>query len=77
MEVVIDILKKNNSQIIELPKDFNLDCKKVKIIAKGNYLIIEPINEVRRGWDEAFKDMRKNCDDELLIDDVFEEDIDV
>ena len=36
-------------------------------------MILKPIKSVREGWDEAFKEMRSNNDDELLIDDVFED----
>ena len=39
--------------------------------------IVNKINKqesnVRAGWSEAFKEMRKNGDDELLIPDVFED----
>lgn len=36
-------------------------------------IIISPIEEPRRGWNEAFKSMNENGDDKLLIPDVFED----
>jgi len=78
MEVITKVFKSGNSQAIRIPKECRLNTDIAKIIVKGNYLIIEPIEKnVRKGWDEAFKKMRKNNDDILLIDDFFEEDIDV
>lgn len=78
MEVIANILQKGDLQIIEIPKEFRLKANKARIVSKGNYFIIEPIKDKpRKGWDEAFKEMRKNSDDTLLINDVFEEDIDV
>ena len=76
METITKVFKSGNSQAIRIPKEFRLNTDKVKIISKGNALIIKPI-ETRKGWDKAFKKMRRNNDDNLLIDDVFEDDIDV
>jgi len=78
MEIITKVFKSGNSQAIRIPKECRLNTDKAKIIVKGDYLIIQPIKKnVRKGWEEAFKQMRKNNDDNLLIDDIFEEDIDV
>ena len=78
MEIITKVFKSGNSQAIRIPKECKLDTDTAKIIVKGDYLIIKPIKKnVRKGWDEAFKKMRENNDDILLIDDFFEEDIDV
>jgi antitoxin MazE len=34
---------------------------------------LKPVKKPRDGWDEAFKKMAERGDDELLIDDVFED----
>lgn len=47
---------------------------KVELILKDDFIILKPISEPRKGWDKAFAEMRKNNDDKLLINDVFEED---
>ena len=78
MEIITKVFKSGNSQAIRIPKECKLNTDTAKIIVKGNCLIIEPIEKnVRKGWNEAFKQMRENNDDTLLIDDFFEEDIDV
>ena len=78
MEVITKVFKSGNSQAIRIPKECRLNTDTAKIIVKGNCLIVQPIEKnVRDHWDEAFKQMRKNNDDALLINDVFEEDIDV
>jgi len=80
MGLITKIFKSGNSQAIRIPKEYRLNTDSAKIVSKGNYLIIEPIQNqknIRKGWDKAFKQMRINNDDTLVIDDVFEEDIDV
>jgi len=64
-----------NSKGIILPKSFLKECfieDKVNIEVKDNHIIISaPDNEKRKGWDEAFKEMARNGDDQLVIPDVF------
>lgn len=45
----------------------------VNLRMEENHIIIEPISQPRSNWGKAFKEMRKNGHDELLIEDVFEE----
>jgi len=78
MEAIAKVFQSGNSQAIRIPKEFRLKTDKVKIISVNDYLIIKPLNqEIRKGWEESFKKMRENNDDTLLIDDVFEDDLDV
>lgn len=44
---------------------------KVELILEKTQIIIKPIAEPRKNWEEAFMQMHKNGDDQLLIDDVF------
>jgi antitoxin MazE len=46
----------------------------VEIILEEGRIILKPIDEPRKNWEHAFKKMSLNEDDELLIDDVFEDD---
>ena len=49
---------------------------KMDVFIEENEIIIKPKFIPRKGWDDAFKLMHINGDDELLIDDVFlDEDI--
>lgn len=46
---------------------------KIELILEKGYIILKPKSEPRKGWDKAFKKMHKNGDDQLLINDVFED----
>lgn len=40
---------------------------------ENNENSVEPNNQPRKGWEELFREMHENGDDELLISDVFED----
>ncbi len=46
---------------------------KVELILEKGYIILKPKAEPRKGWDKAFKKMHENGDDQLLMDDVFDD----
>lgn len=49
---------------------------KIELILEDDCIIIKaikPTNQPRQGWEKAFEKMRQNGDDELLIDDIFED----
>ncbi|WOK07790.1 AbrB/MazE/SpoVT family DNA-binding domain-containing protein [Imperialibacter roseus] len=49
----------------------------VELIFEKDQIVLRPIQQPRKGWDNAFKEMAKEGDDKLLIDDVLaEEDFD-
>ena len=48
----------------------------VNIRLEENFLIIEPVATPRSGWEASFKEMNKNGDDELLMDDIFDDETD-
>lgn len=70
------IIKIGNSKGLRLSKTI---LEKYNIGETGNmrmeenYIIIEPNTKPRTDWVKSFKEMRKNGDDELLIQDIFEE----
>lgn len=72
----IPIIKIGNSKGLRLSKDiltqYNIKDKVELILEKG-YIILKPKSEPRKGWDKAFKQMHRNNDDHLLMDDVFED----
>ncbi|EOZ95799.1 transcriptional regulator/antitoxin, MazE [Indibacter alkaliphilus LW1] len=45
----------------------------MEIILEEDQIILKPKSKPRQGWEEAFKEMHKNGDDVLLIDDVFDD----
>ena len=69
--MIIDIVQIGNSQGIRIPKAILEECginKKIDLEVKGHTITIKPV-EVRKGWEEAFKEMRSKGDDTLLIED--------
>lgn len=46
---------------------------KIELILEKGYIILKPKAEPRKGWDKAFKKMHENGDDQLLMNDVFED----
>lgn len=67
------IIKIGNSQGIRIPKTVLQQCdiqNEVDIEIKGKIIMLKPFRKkAREGWTEAFKQMKKNKDDKLLIDD--------
>ena len=45
---------------------------KVELILEKGYIILKPISKPRKDWEQAFKKMNENGDDQLLFNDVFE-----
>lgn len=72
----VSLIKIGNSKGIRLSKTliekYNLRDKVELILEKG-YIILKPSSQPRKGWDQAFKEMHENRDDELLFNDVFED----
>lgn len=75
----LSIIKIGNSKGLRLSKElltrYNIKDK-VEVILKKDHLVLKPINEPRNNWDQSFKRMHANNDDSLLIDDVFDQDVD-
>ena len=71
----IPIIQIGNSKGFRLSKTllekYNFKDKVEFILEKG-YLILKPISSPRKGWEESFKEMNAEGEDQLLFDDVFE-----
>jgi antitoxin MazE len=72
----VQVVKIGNSKGIRLSKTllerYNIRDK-LEIIFEKGYLILKPVSKPRSGWEEAFKEMHDNKDDQLLFDDVFQD----
>ena len=72
----ISVINIGNSKGIRLSKTilekYSINDKIELILEKG-YIILKPKTEPRKNWEKAFKKMHKNGDDQLLMDDVFED----
>ena len=73
----VSIIKIGNSKGLRLSKTLleKYQIKdKVELILEKGQIILRPVDNPRKNWDKKFKEMSKNDDDTLLINDVFEED---
>lgn len=74
----LSVINIGNSKGIRLSKTilekYNISDK-IELILERGYIILKPKTEPRKDWEKAFKKMHNNGDDQLLIDDIFEDDI--
>lgn len=72
----LSIINIGNSKGIRLSKTilekYNISDK-IEVILEKNYIILKPRPEPRKGWEKAFKKMHENGEDQLLMNDVFED----
>ncbi len=72
----VSIIQIGNSKGLRLPKSildrYNIKDKVELILEKGQ-IILKPVDHPRKGWDKAFKKMHENGEDQLLLNDVFDE----
>lgn len=70
------IIKIGNSKGLRLSKTvlnaYNIRDK-VEMILEKEHIIIKPIDQPRKGWENAFKGMHDYKDDEFLLNGVFED----
>ncbi len=74
--MVTKIVRIGNSKGLRLSKTIleKYEIKdKVELILKSDHIVLKPISKPREGWKEQFTRMHELGDDDLLIDDVFEE----
>jgi antitoxin MazE len=72
----LSVINIGNSKGIRLSKTILEKYRisdKVELILEKDYIILKPKAEPRKGWERAFKKMHENGDDQLLMDDVFED----
>jgi antitoxin MazE len=73
----IPIIAIGNSKGIRLSKaileQYHIQ-ERVELLLEADCILLKPIQTPptpRKGWSKAFKEMHKNGDDSLLMDDVF------
>jgi antitoxin MazE len=71
----VSVVQIGNSKGIRLSKTL-LDkyqiTNKLELILEKDHIILKPIAEPRKNWEEAFAEMHRNGDDTLFIDSVLE-----
>ena len=72
----LSVINIGNSKGIRFSKtileQYNIGDK-IELILEKTQIIIKPKTEPRKNWEQAFLEMNKNGDDQLLIDSVFED----
>jgi antitoxin MazE len=72
--MITSIIKIGNSKALRLSKTilekYNINDEVELILEKGR-IILKPIDSPRKNWEQEFKEMRKNKDNQLLMEDVF------
>ncbi len=72
----LSIINIGNSKGIRLSKTilekYNIQDK-IELILDKDFIVLKPKAEPRKNWEKAFQEMHKNGDDQLLIDDVFDD----
>ncbi|WP_374444888.1 AbrB/MazE/SpoVT family DNA-binding domain-containing protein [Epilithonimonas sp.] len=72
----LSVINIGNSKGIRLSKTilekYNIQDKIELILEKG-FIVLKPKTEPRKNWEKAFKTMHENGDDQILIDDIFED----
>ena len=66
-----NVIKIGDSQGLRMPKTVLEQTgivDAVEIEVEKNRIVIRPAENIREGWDEAFKAMAENRDDRLLIE---------
>lgn len=69
------IIKIGNSQGVRIPKFFLEQSRlsdEIEMEADGNQIILRSPTVPRQGWEEAFREMAEQGDDELLDGEVVE-----
>lgn len=71
----LSVINIGNSKGIRLSKTilekYNIQDK-IELILENGYIVLKPKAEPRKNWEKSFKKMHENGDDQLLIDDVFD-----
>jgi len=72
----VSVVQIGNSKGIRLSKTimekYNIRDT-VDLILEEEQIIIKPISQPRKGWEETFKLMADNGDDSILFNDVFDD----
>jgi antitoxin MazE len=72
----LSVINIGNSKGIRLSKTilekYNIHDKIELILEKG-FIVLKPKTEPRKDWEKAFQKMHENGDDQLLMNDVFED----
>jgi antitoxin MazE len=74
--MVVSVVKIGNSRGIRFSKTvierYNIRDN-VEMILEDGHIIIKPLPQPRKGWDNEFREMHARGDDKLTMPDIFDE----
>ena len=77
--MLLSVVPIGNSKGIRIPKAILEQCNirdQIELEVEAGRIVLEPVRDTsRKGWDEAFREMATNNDDNLLISDDIEIDM--
>jgi len=65
----VDIIPIGNSRGVRIPKAILEQCgfgESAEIAVEHGHLVVRPVSEIRKGWEEAFAQMAERRDDQLI-----------
>ena len=72
----LSVINIGNSKGIRLSKTilkkYNIHDK-IEVILEKGFIVLRPKTEPRKDWEKAFQKMHENGDDQLLMNDVFDD----
>lgn len=72
----LSVINIGNSKGIRLSKTilekYNIQDK-IEVILEKGFIVLKPKNEPRKDWEIEFQKMHENGDDQLLMNDVFDD----
>ncbi|GAB4336194.1 MAG: hypothetical protein OHK0038_14390 [Flammeovirgaceae bacterium] len=72
----VSVIQIGNSKGIILSKallDKYQITDKVELVLENDYIVLKPVAEPRKNWEETFVEMHHNGDDKLFIESTFED----
>jgi antitoxin MazE len=72
----VSVVKIGNSKGIRLSKAllerYNIKDS-VELVTEKDHIVIKSLTRPRKDWEAAFKEMNVNGEDQLLLDDIYED----
>ena len=62
------IFMSGRSQAVRLPKEFRFEGKEVRVTRQGAGVLLEPVNDTRRSWEEIFAEIDRNGGKDFMKD---------
>jgi antitoxin VapB len=62
------IFMTGRSQAVRLPKEFRFEGTEVRVSRQGSGVLLEPVNDTRRSWEEIFAEIDRHGGKDFMKD---------